>query len=87
MSTSEAVRQHHGRDESLHQCLPPDVVVWPTCREEVSEVAKICFKNDIPMIPFGAGSGFEGGVGAVKVDTVTGSIYSIQSNFNPGLSP
>ena len=67
MSTSEAVREHHGKDESFHPCRPPDLVVWPSNKEEVSEVAKICHKDGIPMIPFGAGSGFEGGIGAMKV--------------------
>lgn len=66
VSTSEAVREHHGKDESFHPCCPPDLVVWPSNKDEVSEVAKICYMDGIPMIPYGAGSGFEGGVGAMK---------------------
>lgn len=48
-------------------CRPPDVVVFPRCVEEVSALAKICHHHRLPMIPFGTGTGLEGGVGAVKV--------------------
>ena len=38
MSTSLAVREHHGKDESYHPCVPPAAVVFPTSTEEVSRV-------------------------------------------------
>ncbi|XP_061577200.1 probable D-lactate dehydrogenase, mitochondrial [Cololabis saira] len=66
VSLSEAVREQHGRDESVHRCRPPDVVVFPRCVEEVSALAKVCHKHSLPIIPFGTGTGLEGGVGAVK---------------------
>ncbi|XP_043937156.1 probable D-lactate dehydrogenase, mitochondrial isoform X2 [Protopterus annectens] len=47
-------------------CKPPDVVVWPQNVEHVSQMAQLCYGNDIPIIPFGAGTGLEGGVGAPK---------------------
>ncbi|KAE8295823.1 putative D-lactate dehydrogenase, mitochondrial [Larimichthys crocea] len=66
VSLAAAVREQHGKDESVHRCRPPDVVVFPRCVEEVSAVAKVCHKHDFPIIPFGTGTGLEGGVGAVK---------------------
>ncbi|KAK2841818.1 hypothetical protein Q5P01_012018 [Channa striata] len=66
VSVGEAVREQHGKDESVHRCCPPDVVVFPRCVEEVSGLAKICHKHHLPIIPFGTGTGLEGGVGAVK---------------------
>lgn len=51
----------------LSRCCPPDVVLFPRCVEEVSALAKVCYKNNIPMIPVGTGTGLEGGVNAVKV--------------------
>lgn len=51
----------------LSRCCPPDVVVFPRCVEEVSALAKVCHSHRIPIIPFGTGTGLEGGVGAVKV--------------------
>ncbi|XP_059191420.1 probable D-lactate dehydrogenase, mitochondrial [Centropristis striata] len=66
VSVGQAVREQHGKDESVHRCCPPDVVVFPRCVEEVSALAKICNKYHLPIIPFGTGTGLEGGVGAVK---------------------
>ncbi|XP_066505381.1 probable D-lactate dehydrogenase, mitochondrial [Hoplias malabaricus] len=66
VSLGEAVREQHGRDESVHRCRPPDVVVFPRCVEEVSALAKICHQHQLPIIPFGTGTGLEGGVGALK---------------------
>ncbi|XP_070763838.1 LOW QUALITY PROTEIN: probable D-lactate dehydrogenase, mitochondrial [Enoplosus armatus] len=66
VSLGEAVREQHGKDESVHRCRPPDVVVFPRCVEEVSALAKLCHNHHLPIIPFGTGTGLEGGVGAVK---------------------
>lgn len=72
VSTADAVREQHGKDESPHLMLPADVVVKPETTEQVSNVAKMCHRMGVPMIPFGAGSGFEGGVipvrGGVSID-------------------
>ncbi|MEE6499611.1 hypothetical protein FKM82_003514 [Ascaphus truei] len=66
ISTTMAVREHHGRDESLHSCWPPDVVVWPQDVEQVSKMAEMCSTNNVPIIPFGTGTGLEGGVSAIR---------------------
>lgn len=65
VSLGEAVREQHGRDESVHRCHPPDVVVFPHCVDEVSALAKVCHKHNLPIIPFGTGTGLEGGVNAM----------------------
>uniref|UniRef100_UPI00358E30CF probable D-lactate dehydrogenase, mitochondrial n=1 Tax=Myxine glutinosa TaxID=7769 RepID=UPI00358E30CF len=64
VSVSDAVRLQHGQDESIHPCCPPDVVVWPQNVEEVSTCARLCYEQHVPMIPFGTGTGLEGGVSA-----------------------
>ncbi|KAI2648465.1 putative D-lactate dehydrogenase, mitochondrial [Labeo rohita] len=66
VSVGLAVREQHGKDESVHRCQPPDVVVFPRSVEEVSALAKICHHHQLPIIPFGTGTGLEGGVGALK---------------------
>nr|XP_033796815.1 probable D-lactate dehydrogenase, mitochondrial isoform X2 [Geotrypetes seraphini] len=66
VSTAMAVREQHGKDESMHRCRPPDAVVWPQNVEQVSKLAEICYRHSVPMIPFGTGTGLEGGVGAIK---------------------
>lgn len=44
----------------------PDVVVLPTSTEEVSQIMKYAYKNEIPVTPRGAGSGQTGGSVPVK---------------------
>uniref|UniRef100_A0A8C5WJZ9 D-lactate dehydrogenase (cytochrome) n=1 Tax=Leptobrachium leishanense TaxID=445787 RepID=A0A8C5WJZ9_9ANUR len=66
ISTAMAVRELHGRDESMHRCWPPDAVVWPQSVEHVSRMAELCYENTVSIIPFGTGTGLEGGVSAVK---------------------
>jgi FAD/FMN-containing dehydrogenase len=41
--------------------------VFPENVNQISKLLSLCNQNKIPVIPFGAGSGFEGGVNAVKV--------------------
>lgn len=66
LSTSEAVREAHGRDESHHPAAPPDAVAFVRSTEEVVAVVKACAEHGIPVIPFGTGTALEGGIGAVK---------------------
>jgi len=44
----------------------PDYIVWPKTAEEISEIVRLAFKEGIPIIPFGAGSGVCGGAVPVK---------------------
>ena len=65
LSTTEAVRAHHGRDESAYDPMLPDAVVFAQTTEDVATVAKLCFEHEIPLIPYGAGSSLEGHLLAV----------------------
>ena len=62
----EAVRAHHGRDESSHPPAPPDAVVFPQSTEEVAEIVGLCRAHGTPVIAFGAGSSVEGQVLATR---------------------
>jgi D-lactate dehydrogenase (cytochrome) len=42
LSTSQAVREQHGKDESYHAPEPPDAVAFAESTEEVAEIVKIC---------------------------------------------
>jgi glycolate oxidase len=42
-------------------------VVYPENVEQISKLLKFCNSNKLPVIPYGAGSGFEGGINAIKV--------------------
>jgi D-lactate dehydrogenase (cytochrome) len=66
LSTSEAVRLQHGRDESIFQAMPPQAVAWPISTEEVVAVVKLCREHGVPITPYGAGSSLEGHTLAVR---------------------
>jgi len=66
LSTSAAVRDQHGRDESFHPSHPPGAVVFAKSTEEVSAVVKACAARRVPVIPFGTGTSLEGHVAALK---------------------
>src|SRR3954469_8337276 len=65
VSTSAAVREHHGKDESYFPYAPPDAVVFVETTEEVRDVVDICRRHRVPMIPFGVGTSLEGPILAV----------------------
>ena len=70
VSSSQTVREQHSIDESHHRYLIPTTVVWPNTVEEVCEVAKVCNAHKIPMIPFGTGTGLEGGIAPLEENVV-----------------
>ena len=65
LSTSLAVREQHGRDESYHEGRAPDAVVFPHSTEEICEIVKLCAAHSVPVIPFGTGTSLEGHVAAL----------------------
>src|SRR5207245_9409906 len=66
VSTSAAVREHHGKDESYFPYALPDAVVFPHSTEEVRDVVDICRRHRVPMIPYGVGTSLEGHILALN---------------------
>jgi D-lactate dehydrogenase (cytochrome) len=66
VSTSAAVREHHGKDESYFPYALPDAVVFPETTEEVRDVVNICRRHRVPMIPYGVGTSLEGHILAIN---------------------
>jgi D-lactate dehydrogenase (cytochrome) len=66
VSTSAAVREHHGKDESYFPYAPPDAVVFAKSTEEVRDIVNICRTHRVPMIPYGVGTSLEGHILAVQ---------------------
>ncbi|MFT4101296.1 MAG: FAD-linked oxidase C-terminal domain-containing protein [Burkholderiaceae bacterium] len=71
-SVAQAVRDHHGRDESPFPVTPPDAVVFAHSTDEVAEIVRACRERKVPVIPFGVGSSLEGHLlalhGGVTID-------------------
>ena len=66
VSTADAVRAHHGRDESPFDPQLPDAVVFARSTDDVREVVSLCSLYSVPLIPYGAGSSLEGHLLAVR---------------------
>ena len=66
VSVSEAVRAHHGRDESPFDPQLPDAVVFARTTEDVQTIVKLCGQYNVPIIPYGNGSSLEGHLLAVQ---------------------
>lgn len=64
LSTTKAVREQFAHDESHHSWSVPDAVASCLSSEEVSAVLAICSRYGVPVIPFGTGTGLEGGTTA-----------------------
>ena len=65
-STAQAVREHHGRDESLYDPVLPDAVAYAHSVEDISAILKLCHEHRVPVIPYGSGSSLEGHLLAVQ---------------------
>lgn len=65
LTTAEAIRELHGRDESYHQGFPPDAVAFVQSTDEVVAIVKVCARLGVPIVPFGTGTSLEGHVAAL----------------------
>ena len=65
-STALAVREQHGRDESVYDVPPPAAVVFALNTQDVSDAVKLAALYKVPVIPFGVGSSLEGHLLAVQ---------------------
>lgn len=72
VSVVDAIREFHSHDESHHEPHLPDAVVTCLTTEDVVAVLQTCRRHDVPVVPFGTGTGLEGGAipvsGGVSLD-------------------
>ena len=55
-SVANAVRDHHGNDESPYPSMLPDGVVFAQSTEDVVAVVNLCNQHGVPLIAYGAGN-------------------------------
>jgi D-lactate dehydrogenase (cytochrome) len=65
-STAAAVRDQHGRGESVYDAQPPDAVVFCESTAEAAFVVQQAAAHGVPVIAFGVGSSLEGHLLAVQ---------------------
>ena len=65
VTTSVAVRERHGTDESFHAPCSPDAVVFARSTEDVQYVVNMCSTHRVPVIAYGTGTSLEGHVAAL----------------------
>ncbi len=60
VSTAQADRDQHSRDQSFQKPHLPDVVVWPKTTDQVSAILQYANERRIPVTAWGAGTSLEG---------------------------
>lgn len=72
VTINETILEQHSKDESFHSPTLPDAVVFPINSQEVINIMKLANSKQIPVVPFGVGSGLEGQVipleGGISLD-------------------
>jgi D-lactate dehydrogenase (cytochrome) len=66
LSTTQAMREHHGRDESSYDPMLPDAVVFAHSSAEVAKAVALCNQYKFPVIAFGTGTSLEGHILALQ---------------------
>ena len=66
LSTSQAMREHHGRDESSYDPMLPDAVVFAHSTAEVAKAVALCNQYKFPVIAYGTGTSLEGHILALQ---------------------
>jgi D-lactate dehydrogenase (cytochrome) len=64
LTTAEAVREQHGKDQTWNPGSPPDAVAFVHSTEEVQKLVTICGRYGTPIIPYGTGTSLEGHISA-----------------------
>lgn len=59
--TDDEKKIHYGHDETEDLSFLPEVVLKPSCTEEISEILKVCNREHIPVTPIGGRTGLSGG--------------------------
>ena len=60
VSTAQAVRDLHARNEAHFPDAMPDAVVFAASTDDVATAVRICADHDCPIVAYGTGTGLEG---------------------------
>jgi glycolate oxidase len=76
-STNAAVLEQYGHDETENLQFTPEVLLKPNSVEQISEILRYCYDNNIPVTPCGARTGLSGGALAIQ-----GGVLISMERFN-----
>ena len=68
VSTSQSTLDQHGRDENFPEVRPPLAVAYAESVADVQAVLEWCRTQQVPLIPFGAGTSLEGALVPARAD-------------------
>jgi D-lactate dehydrogenase (cytochrome) len=60
LSTAQAVREQHGKDQTWAPGAPPDAVAFVRSTAEVQRIVAVCAHHETPVIAYGTGTSLEG---------------------------
>jgi len=66
LHTGEAIRLQHGSSETHFDPMLPDAVVFARSTEEIAALVRLCVADEVPIVPFGAGTSLEGNIIPVR---------------------
>lgn len=66
LSQRGADLDQHGRGETWHPSMPPDVVAFAETTQEVADLVKLAARHGVAVVPFGAGTSLEGHTAAMR---------------------
>lgn len=66
LSTTHAMREHHGRDESAYDPVLPDMVLFAQDTGDVAAAVALCNEHHFPVIAYGTGTSLEGHILALQ---------------------
>jgi D-lactate dehydrogenase (cytochrome) len=59
VTVNDTIREHHSHDESFHDAVLPDAVVFVASTDDVVAVLRTCHQQRTPVVAFGAGTSME----------------------------
>ncbi len=66
LSTNAALREQHSHGEDTQPPVQPDAVAFIETSEEAARILALCHSQNVPVVPFGAGTSLEGHVTPVR---------------------
>ena len=66
LSSTHAMREHHGHDESAYDPVLPDMVLFAQDADAVAAAVALCNEHHFPVIAYGTGTSLEGHILALQ---------------------